>query len=567
MMSQKSQRQRKVGTEMPNPVLDRELMTFLREKRTVAAACSLTILLALLVALRWPTEPQMAQSGTRPLQIFQLFTGGLLVALLLLFPVFPATSIVKEKQRGTLTLLLNSPLGPGRIYFGKLGAALGIVLLFLMLSLPAAAACYTIGGISAIHDIGGVYGILLLTILLCSTLGLLISSLAESLDASIRWTYSTVLTLSFLLLIPHYFFVGSSGWKGELVEWLRCLSPVAALMSLMGSGDVGARGVVTQINVPLRFTGLALVISVVAAIWTTLRLNHKIFDRSRDAGTMVQDQHLGIRLVRRVMFLVDPKRRSNLIPPFINPVMVKEFRCRRFGRLHWLLRLVAICGVMSLALAILTTTQTISWDVPTIGGIMVLLQVALLVLLTPALTAGLIATERETGGWILLQSTGMSVCRIVWGKLLSVILTLALVLCATLPGYVIMVYIDPGQFDQVERVVICLVITAVFCMLLSAAVGALFRRTVSATVSAYTILLLICGGPLLIWLGRGDPFGHELVESALMFNPIAAAFSVIRMEGFRDYDLLPFNWLFMGITSIVSLVVLVVQTYRVSRPE
>jgi ABC-type transport system involved in multi-copper enzyme maturation permease subunit len=552
---------------MPNPVLERELIGFLREKRTIAAACGMTLLLGLLVALRWPTEPRMALNGSRSLEIFQLFTGGLLIALLLLFPVFPATSIVKEKQRGTLALLLNSPLGPLRIYLGKLGAVLGIALLFLFLSVPAAAACYAIGGVSAVRDIGGVYGILTLTVLLCATLGLFISSLVESLDASIRWTYSAVLTLSFLLLIPHYFFVGSSGWKGELVEWLRCLSPVAALMSLMGSGDIGARGVVTQIDVPLRFTGLALAISAISAVWTVLRLNHKLFDHSHAAGRMVDDQHLGIRLVRRVVFLVDPKRRSRLIPPLVNPVMVKEFRCRRFGRLHWLLRLVAVCALLSLALSILTTTQTISWDVPTIGGIMVLLQVALLVLLTPSLTAGLIATERESGGWILLQSTSMPVYRIVWGKLLSVILTLALVLCATLPGYLVMVYIDPGQRAQVERVVICLVLTAVFCMLLTAAIGSLFRHTVAATVAAYATLLLICGAPLLVWLGRDDPFGHSVVETFLMFNPIAAAFSVIRVEGFRNYDLLPFNWWFMGITSAVGLIVMVGQTYRISRPE
>ena len=28
--------------------------------------------------------------------------------------------------------------------------------------------------------------------------------------------------------------------------------------------------------------------------------------------------------------------------------MVKEFRTRKFGRLHWLLRLVALCGIISL---------------------------------------------------------------------------------------------------------------------------------------------------------------------------------------------------------------------------
>ena len=54
------------------------------------------------------------------------------------------------------------------------------------------------------------------------------------------------------------------------------------------------------------------------------------------------------------------------------------------------MRLVSICAVLSLALSILTTTRTIEWDVATIGGILVVMQVALLIVITPSLTAGLI---------------------------------------------------------------------------------------------------------------------------------------------------------------------------------
>ncbi len=552
---------------MQNPVLERELTGLLRQRWTIGALCGLTLLLSLLIALRWPTDERMAMSGTRSIEIFQLFTGGLLMTMLLLFPVFPATSLVKEKRSGTLALLLNSPLGPLQIYLGKLGGGLGVAVLFLVLSIPAAVACYTIGGVSLTREIAGAYGILLLTVLMCATLGLLISSLADSIDAAIRWTYATILTISFLSLIPHYFFVGSSGLTGEFVEWFRCLSPIAALMHLLGAGDIGARGVAGNVDVSLRFAFLAVGISAISSIWTVSRLNHKLFDRSRDAGTMVEDRNLSTRIIRRTMYLIDPKRRSKLISPFVNPVMVKEFRCRRFGRLHWLLRLVSICILLSLGMTILTTTQTISWDVATIGGIMVLLQVSLLVLLTPSLTSGLIATERETGGWVLLQSTTMPVYRIVWGKMLSVILTLALVMCATLPGYVVMVYISPGLRDQVERVVVCLILTALFCMMLSAAIGCLFRRTASATVASYSVLLFICGVPLLVWLGRENPFGHSFVENVLKINPIAAAFSVIRLDGFQNYDLIPTNWWFMGITSFISLIVLIGQSYRISRPE
>jgi ABC-type polysaccharide/polyol phosphate export permease len=142
-----------------------------------------------------------------------------------------------------------------------------------------------------------------------------------------------------------------------------------------------------------------------------------------------------------------------------------------------------------------------------------------------------------------------------------------LILCATLPGYVVMVYIEPGMTGQVWKVVICLGITAVFAMLLSAAVGSLFSRTAAATAAAYGVLLSICAVPLLFWLGRDAPFGHGTVEKALSINPIAAALSVIRMPGFQNYSLIPANWWFLGGTSVACLLVLLTQTYRISRPR
>ena len=297
------------------------------------------------------------------------------------------------------------------------------------------------------------------------------------------------------------------------------------------------------------------------------RLNHTIFDKSRPEGTISDDQARPVRFLRRLFFLVDPQRRSKGISRFVNPVMVKEFRCRRFGRLHWLLRLVSVCAVLSLGLTYATTAGTLDWGVETIGGIMVVMQVALVVLITPSLSAGLISSERESRGWQLLQTTPMSIWRIVWGKLLSVILPLMLILCATLPGYLVMVYIEPGMELQVRRVVVCLVATALFAMLLSAAVGSLFARTAAATAGAYSVLLTICALPLLFWLGRDAPFGHSTVETALSVNPIAAALSVIRMPGFQNYTLIPANWWFLGISSLISLFVLVSQTYRISRPR
>lgn len=552
---------------MLTALLHRELVTVFRQRRMFLLQVALVTAFGLLVVIRWPTEARMALSGTRSQEVFRLFGYGLLSALLLILPVFPATNIVRERNQGTLALLLNTPLGAIRIYLGKLLSTMGLAGMILSLSLPAATACFALGGISLTKDILAVFVVLIFMSLQYASLGLLISSYATTADAAVRWTYGWVLASSILCLGPHQFYQGTGTYLAIASDWLRCLSPFAAMLSLQGSGDLGSNGLMSVTPVTSRFLGLSLLLTIVYSAWTISRLNHKIFDQSRAAGEISDDQNLGVQIVRRIIFIVDPQRRSGAIGRFTNPVMVKEFRCRRFGRLHWLLRLIAGCAVLSLGLTIVTATETIDWGVDAIGALMVVLQVALLVLITPSLAAGLISTEIESGGWPLLQMTPLSAMRIVWGKLLSVLLPLLIVLCATLPGYIVMVYIEPGLRFQVQRVVICLLATAGFAMLLSAAIGSLFRRTATATAAAYAGLLFVCGAPLLIWLGRDAPFGRETVERALMINPVAAALSVIRVSGFREYELIPGNWWFLGISSGLSLLILIYRTISISRPR
>ena len=378
---------------MLNAMVMRELSTLMRRRRMMALQCGLVALFTLLVAIRWPTDARMALTGTRSQQVFQLFGYGLLVTLLLILPVFPATSIIREKKQGTLALLLNTPLGPWRIFFGKLVAVLSLAGIILAMSFPAASACYAMGGLSLYGDLWRVYQLLMVAALLYAVLGLLVSTYSNSIDSAVRMTYGLVLGLSVLTLGPHYFFQGTKSYLADLGEILYGFSPFGAMMSLTGAGDVGSKGLITKTEVLGQFTMTSLVLSVIAGVWTISRLNHTIFDQARSQGTISDDQTQSVRFFRRLFFLVDPQRRSSNISSFTNPVMVKEFRCRRFGRLHWLLRLVAICAVLSLGLTYATTAGTFDWGVETIGGIMVVMQVALLALITPSLSAGLMSTE------------------------------------------------------------------------------------------------------------------------------------------------------------------------------
>src|SRR6266849_6572773 len=130
------------------PILRRELLDLLRTRKALALQLSLALACALLVLVRWPTGGIGDLSGARSLEVLRVFGYGALAAVVLLVPAFPATAIVREKVKGTLALLLNSPLPGWSIYLGKLAGTLGFTAILLLMTLPAAAACHALGGTS-----------------------------------------------------------------------------------------------------------------------------------------------------------------------------------------------------------------------------------------------------------------------------------------------------------------------------------------------------------------------------------------------------------------------------------
>ncbi len=547
-------------------IVQRELIGTLRTVRALVLLVVVAVAFSGLVVIRWPSDATVELSGAQAQEVFRLFAYGLLAILILMIPAFPATSIVRERNSGTLALLLNQPMSSGSIYLGKMLGVLGFVLLLLVVSVPGASAAYAMGGVSWLRQILPLYGILALVLFEYTALALWISSWTGSTDSALRTTYAVVLLVALVSLGPHFFLQGQPGLLPKLADWLRCVSPVPVVMELAGHGDAGAFGLANSPTLS-RFLAFAAGSSCLLALATVVQLNAFLLDRPRPQGVVTDERSSAQQWLRRFVFLVDPHRRKSGIAWFVNPVMVKEFRTRRFGRIHWLLRLVSVAALISLLLTYAATTGTIDWGVETIGGIMVVLQVALLIVLTPSLAANLISTERESGGWNLLMMTPMSAASILIGKLLSVVLTLLLLMLATLPGYLVMIWIHPPLRWQVWQVLVCLGWMALFGMLLSAAVSSLCRRTAVATTISYALLGAVCVGTMLAWLGGGTALGHGVVENVLQVNPMAAALTIIEAPGFTTYHLVPANWWWMGGLCLLCSLVVLVQTWRLTQPQ
>lgn len=550
------------------PILRRELIEQLRTNKAIILQIAISVVFTILIILRWPTDSQADLSGLASRQVLQLFGYGLLTVIALLVPSFPATTIIREKIKGTLALIFNSPIKPLGIYVGKFLGVFLIVMILLSTSLPAAGACYAMGGVSLTEEIIPLYLVLITAAVQFIMLGLVVSTYANSADSALRMTYGLVLLMTIIVLGPYQLFQSDTGILKDVSGWLRCISPIPATMEVLGQKDAGLGGLSTEFSSINRYFFLAGISCVIMLFLTLKRLNYRIFDRSRDAGVITDDMAKGAKKnVRSIFFLIDPQKRSKGIGDWTNPVMVKEFRCRRFGRSHWLLRLVAVCIIISFLLTFAATQGTISWGVESIGGLMVLLQVALLVLITPSLSAGLISTEIESNGWQLLQSTPMSVGKIIRGKLMSVAWTLSMILCATLPGYLVILYLKPDMQQQIINVLICLMIAAIFSILVSAFISSLFKQTAAATTTAYIVLLTLFAGTMLFWLGRDAPFGHNLVQNVLLINPMAAALHAGGTAGFEEYQLIPQNWYIMAIACTVLLLGLIYRTWILSRPR
>jgi len=548
-------------------IIGRELLALLRSSKTLAIFLAIAVTFSGIVLLKWPSSGIVDLDGARGREVFQWLTYAMLAAAILIVPVFPSTALVKEVRRGTMELLLNSPLSSSSIFFGKALAMLGFAVLLMFATLPAMTCCYLMGGLSLSKDIFRLYSFLMLVCTQLIVIGLLVGTWCRSSESALRWSYGITFLLTIVPWFPDALFPGGTSPIARGLQWLKLISPIPALMQLLNQGAVSGTGLIEQRDTVSWYIGFSTLFIIIGSLVCIRRMSHSLLDRSRSQGFITDDQDQWIRASRRVLFLVDPQRRSGGIPPFFNPVMVKEFQSRQFGRMHWLLRLVAGCAVLSLLLTLVSARGTEARGVEYTGALIIVLQVALIVLLTPGLASGMIAGEMEGGSWNLLRVTTLSSGRILRGKLISVLLTLALLLCATLPGYAVIMLIKPALQQQVVQVLICLALAAVLSMLVSATVSSFFRSTAIATTVSYGVLISIFGGTMLVWMNRDAPFGYRLVENALRFNPMAAALNAMQTDGFQTYNLIPSSWWIAGISSGILLVVLYGQLLRLTRPD
>jgi ABC-2 type transport system permease protein len=178
--------------------------------------------------------------------------------LLLICAMMTSVSIVREKERGTMEVLLVSPVRPLMIIVAKVVPYLLLALLILAIILLMSA---TVLDVPLQGSLGWILVVSLIYILLALSLGLLISNIAQT-------QFVALLVSAMVLLLPTVMLSGMLFPVESIptvLQWISAIIPpryyIQAMRKLMIMG-VGIQEVWHEVAVLIGMTALLLVVSL-----------------------------------------------------------------------------------------------------------------------------------------------------------------------------------------------------------------------------------------------------------------------------------------------------------------
>jgi ABC-type transport system involved in multi-copper enzyme maturation permease subunit len=205
--------------------------------------------------------------------------------------------------------------------------------------------------------------------------------------------------------------------------------------------------------------------------------------------------------------IVSPPQKPATLPNIFkrmaeNPVILKELRGRMRGRRAFLFLtfyLIVISLFIGVIYALMAAqANLLQWQDPgfrqNVGKIIfssvVLFEFMLIGFIGPALTAGAITSERERQTFDLLRTTLLSARALVFGKLGSACMYLVLLVFAALPIEALAFLLGGVGIEEVLVSSLILVVNIVFFCTLGLFCSSFTKRTLTATVTSYALILL-----------------------------------------------------------------------------
>jgi ABC-type transport system involved in multi-copper enzyme maturation permease subunit len=422
------------------PIVNRELVTYLRRGQAFWFLWVYLVLLCFMVTLHWiawSAGMMLDRSGlSRNLFTWAAYMQIIMAGLLGIF--IGSGQISSERRRGTFDILMTTPLRPYEIMLGKAAASVGYLLLLAVAGTPVYSICFLLGGV-AWQELGVMIYLTVLTGVTYTMIGVACSApqlrkRTQEHQSGIGIAFMLNGGIALLLLLVLHFVLGL---PGEIVgpAWgiaLFAFSPVAAFFALTSP-------MIGQIGLPL--------------VGTSLLLAHT----AAEIGVFCLFLWLGCRWIRRQKVVAVPRaqtqpvpqerHRSRLalvrlfpIPDFINPVAAKDVLLslprRKIVRI---LLAIVVVGLFGMAVwGILEMRTLIQWsDAHMFYDISAMMTVGIALLLIFLRASGVVPSEAESGTLALLAVTPLSAGRVIWGKLQAVLVTTGGAVAAISLGLVI----------------------------------------------------------------------------------------------------------------------------------
>lgn len=211
----------------------------------------------------------------------------------------------------------------------------------------------------------------------------------------------------------------------------------------------------------------------------------------------------------------------------LNPILVKDLRSRMRGARAYVLLtvyLLILSGVTLLLYAALAGSIGNDLNAGRQIGRTLFLTIAAVALvevclITPALTSGSIAGEKERQTYDLLIASLLTPWQIIWGKLASALAFAFLLIVAVVPVMSLAFLFGGVSLAEVIIALIGLAITAILYATIGVFWSALTRSSLGATSFALgSVILILLGVPFLIVIATlilGRDVSSDLLESTL----------------------------------------------------
>lgn len=241
------------------------------------------------------------------------------------------------------------------------------------------------------------------------------------------------------------------------------------------------------------------------------------------------------------------ERLVHRVYPVPNPVLVKELRARfRGGRAFAALTVFLLAVSATVLLAVGAAGATLSAGNlgqtgaatstlgPVIFGIVQGVELLLIVLLAPALTAGAISGEKERQTWDLLVATPLTGQEIIRGKIGAAMAYVALLAFSALPVMSLSFVFGGVSLVTILGSQLQLLATGLVYTSLGALASTFTPSTMRAMVASYGVVFLMsCGGicalPSMLMLGLMSSLaqGSALSSSMAMSQLVSATSSLL----------------------------------------